>query len=313
MRKVTDGNGNDSTAAVLAWLKANNELRIANLYLIGELEDPQAVFLTDWESPLVWSPWGTFQPAIQADGSVGIARGSVTSKFGFTVQQLEIKWNVQPPASFASSISAASPYQLARMGYYDNWPVRVWSVYMPTAGDANTFGASELFGGRISKCVVERGVITLTVNSFLDVVNVYVPTNVIELTSSLASYKGATPPAGFSVVPQFKVLAGSNTQTIICDSTTNPGHIFSTNVFRNGYVVFNGGVGSTLGGVWSAVLSNYTVTGTPQHNGIILYSLLPWPPTPGVDTFYISAAAPINQADGSYGGFPFVPGPESAI
>jgi hypothetical protein len=303
MKQVIDGNGQDSTAAVAAWLATNNELWIRNLYLFGDPDDPQALWLTDHESPLLWSLWGTFLPAV-------IKRGTVNSSIGLDMDKLDIDWS-PPVASFIKTTQLASPYQLARLGFYDNWPVRVWTVYMPTPGDADTFGCSELFGGRISNIQVERGKIEFSVTSFLDVVNQNVPTNVVELTNTLAAYRGATPPAGLSQVPRFTVKAGSTTTKIIgnCTSPT-PGQVFTDNAMQFGFLVFNRGDGQTLGGFWSGIASN---SGAAGLNTFILFSPLPWPPTPDVDTFYVSAAFPINKDDGQYFGFPFVPSPETGV
>src|SRR5258707_6259105 len=60
----------------------------------------------------------------------------------------------RPPRSTLfpyTTLFRSSPYQLSQMGFWDNWPVRVWTAYMPTKGDANTYGASELFGGRVAR------------------------------------------------------------------------------------------------------------------------------------------------------------------
>ena len=73
MKLILGGNGQDTTATVTAWLKANKTIRLANLYLIGEVDDPAAYWLTDYEAPLVWSLWGTFKSTV-------ITRGSVSSK-----------------------------------------------------------------------------------------------------------------------------------------------------------------------------------------------------------------------------------------
>lgn len=322
MRKVTAGNGTDSTASVLAWLAANRELFLANVYLIGRPEDPLALWLTDWEAPLCWPCWtnekknpngvsNAFDPAV-------ITRKQVTSKIGLDVQSLDVAWS---PANktYTTSIATASPYQLAALGYYDNWEVRVWTVFMPSRGDANTFGCAELFGGRIASSTVQRGQIAWTVNSFLDVVNQQVPTNVIELLNTGAAYAGATKPTGYSHIPQFNAGVGSSTNVIIGEQTyPDPGSTLGTNSVRGGFLVFNNGPGATLGGVWSAILQNATTqtggSGGGHHvDQFILATPLPWPPTAGVDTFYVSAAAPINQADGDYLGFPYVPNPASAF
>jgi hypothetical protein len=310
MKTVTGGDGSDTTAAVIAWLAAGRNFVLANLFLIGEADDPLALWLTDWESPLSWPHWGVFQSAV-------IARDTVTSAIGLNVESLAVTWSPKPSA-FAATISAANPFQLARMGYYDNWRVRVWTVYMPTPGDANTFGCSELFGGRIADTTLDRGVIKFSVNSFLDVVNQMVPNNVIELLNTAAAYAGATPPPGFAHVPQFDVIDGSTTTQVVGDQTYPVAHsILGTNNVKGGYLVFNGGPGTTLGGVWSAIQQNILVSTGGIHvvnyNQFILYAPLPWTPTPGVDTFYVSGASPIDQSDGSYLGFPYVPDPSLSL
>ncbi len=323
MRQVIAGDGSDSTAAVAAWLASHRELTVATLLLIGDPEDPQSIWLTDWEAPLCWPVWTSLKTSagfVNAFDPAIIKRGKVESKIGLAVSAMELKWSPRPAAA-GITIDTSNPYQLAAMGFYDNWPVRLWKVYMPTPGDANSFGASILFGGRVADSSVTRGLITITVNSFLDVVNQQVPTNVIELTNTLAAYKGATPPTGQSRIPQFSVIAPSTTTQITCDEVSpDAHHIFDgpwnmhTPQLGGGFLVFNSPPGSTLGRVWSAILSNDRVTILGVHyNRITLFTPLPWAPTPGTDTFYVSGTAPINKADGDYVGFPYVPGPQSAI
>lgn len=307
MRKVTAGNGSDSTSAVLAWLQSQQSIHLANLYLIGEPEDPRAIWLTDWESPLKWSCWGIFQPG-------AIRRNAVSSKIGLEVSSLELEWS-PTPADFSANTQTDNPYRLAKNGYYDNWTVRAWTVYMPTAGDADTLGASELFGGRVSEVRVKRGLISLSVTSFLDVVNLELPPNIIELTNTQAAYRGATPPPGASAVPRFNVIAGSTETKLILEETDpDAGHIYSDNVLRNGYVVFDRGGSQTLGRMWAAIYANTVVniSGT-DYNEVVIYQPLPWAPTPGVDTCYLSGAAPVDAAEGDYQGFQYVPSPSSAI
>jgi hypothetical protein len=311
MRQVISGLGLDSTAATAAWLSAGKNLTLANLYLIGEPENPFSLWLTDFETPLLWPAWGTFYPAV-------IKRGTVTSKVGLEVQSLSLTWT-PPNSAYTQTVSNANPYQLAKLGFYDNWLVRVWTVYMPTPGDASTFGASELFGGRIADSKIGRGSIAFTVNSFLDVVNQQVPTNVIELTNSAAAYTAATPPRGFTHIPQFNVIQGSSNTQVIGDQTYPNAHsILNTNVARQGFLAFNSGPGSTLGGCWSAISQNIGINtltpidGRETFNQFLLDSPLPWPPSSG-DTFYVSGAAPLDVTDGDYYGFPNVPDPSTAL
>ena len=317
MRTVTAGNGVNTTANVVSYLASNNELTLANLYLIGNPEDPGALYLTDWETDLSWPIWGTFKRTV-------ITRGTVSAKVGLEVATLEVTWSPQQ-TNLTQNTQTANPRQLAQFGFYDNMPVRVWRAIMPTPGDANTFGAFELFGGTIADSVVDRASIKFTVNSFLAVIDQKIPPNVIEITNMLANYRAATPPSGFTVIPQFATVAGSTNLRVNADETSpNAGHIYSDHTFDaagkgTGYLVFNSGGSQTLGGVWSAIAlsTSYTDGGGSHHNEFVLYDPLPWPPTPGVDTFYVSGAFPGTQADATaagqpYVGWPFVPDPSQA-
>lgn len=308
MRQVIGGNGSDTTSSVVAWLASKRNIALANLYLIGDLDDPQAIWLTDWDAPLTWPIWGTFRPAV-------IARETIESKVGLEVAALKVTWSPRPSAPTAS-IATASPYQLAQLGFFDNKLFRCWIAYMPTPGDANTYGAAIAFGGRIGNTEVSSGKIVFTVNSFLDVVNESVPTNVVELTNTAAGYRAATPPPGDSSVPQFNVITGSTPGTVIGDATSPTAHkIYSPdNSLAGAFLIFNGGSGATLARQLARISGNYNLAvGLVHYNKFTLFDPLPWAPTPGVDTFYVSAAYPINQQDGSYEGFPGVPAPQNGL
>jgi hypothetical protein len=313
MRKFTAGDGSDSTAAVIAFLQGSTgkKLRLADLYLIGEIEDPMAVWLTSWPSPLEYSLYGTFRPTT-------ITRGKVASKIGLEVATMNVTWSPKLTA-FGTTVATMNPYQLAQTGFYDNWRVRIWRCLMPTPGDANTWGSTPWFGGRIADADVGRGQIKFTINSFLDAINQPVPPNVIELSNAMASYVGASPAfaAGESSVAKFSVVAPSSTNQILADCTSpTGGTIYASNIFQNGYIMFL--PGSTLAGYWSPVALNgrYRIGPTgPFHNGFTVFAPFPFAPSPG-DTFYASTMWPpdlASSAAGQYKGFPYVPSPLSAI
>jgi hypothetical protein len=309
MKKFISGAGVDTTAEVVAYLKANKRIWLADLYLIGEPDDPAAFWLTNYESPLVWSQWGKFQSTV-------IKRGSIRSAVGLEAESLDLTWSPRNK-TITTSIATASPYQLARLGFFDNMRVRMWRTYMPTPGDADTFGAAEWFAGWIGDIPSTVGSIDFQVNSYLYALNQKVPTCVIESTSPLASYSGGIPPPHFSVMPQFRVIVGAGTteSVIYADQISpNPLSVPHTNDFNDGYIVFNGGAGATLKGQFSIIGRNlgWVDGGGHNHTEIQLYSPLPWAPTPGVDTFYVSVGAPINLGDTGYDGFPYVPAPETA-
>lgn len=308
MRKVIGGNGLDNTAAAQAYLAANKTLMLRDLILIGEPEDPRSIWLTNHEAPVIYSPWGRFNPAV-------VTRDRVQCKIGTDAQSLSITWSPNLQTT-GTTIASASVAQLARLHFFDNWPVRIWRALMPTPGDADTLGCVDWFGGRIDTVQPSRNKIVFNVKSFLDVLTQKVPSTVIETTNTLASTAAVTLPPGDPSIPVFECVAGSTEDYIIADCTSpSAGKIYSGNIFAGGYMVFLSGAGATLNGAWSAIGQNGAWTdgfGT-KHSQFELYAALPWPPTPGVDTFYVSMSAPVNMADENFYGFPFVPSPQSGV
>jgi hypothetical protein len=308
MRQCLNSAGVDVTTACMNYLLGTSSPLIRHLYMIGYPEDPNAILMTDHEAPVIYSPWGTFQPAV-------VKNGSIATKVGLDVQKTTVTWT---PGNLTAgnSLATANPLQLARAHYYDNWQVRIWKCFMPTPG--GILGACEWFGGRIGSCTIGRTGLEFSVSSFLDVVTQKVPANVIESTSTLAGYTAATVPAGDSNVPIFNVFTGSST-TVIYGDTISPtaNRIYGTGSLVGGYMVFlsnPSGTPATLAGIWSAIGNNleFTDGNSNNHNQFNIYSALPWAPTPGVDRFYVSSAAPINFADSQYFGFNFVPQPSTA-
>lgn len=315
MRKVIDGNGVDSTQQVLAYLKTARCLFRCHLFLIGRPEHPNALWLTDWDTPLLWQCWGKFFPTV-------VKRDSITSRVGLDSQSTKVTWSPRQNSTYASQMAGGSPYQLANNHFYDNWPVRVWRCYMPTPGDAQTYGCSLLWGGEVADTTVERGSIVFDVNDGLDILGQQVPNNVVELLNTGASYTGGTPPVGYTEIPRYMSVIGSSPNVIIGQQVSpNSGSTLDTDAVRGGFLIFNGGdngatppVKLTLPGYWASIQQNIKVqVGGTYYDQFILNNTLPWPPTPGLDTFFVSGSAPINQADGDYIGFPYVPAPELGV
>jgi hypothetical protein len=192
MKRVTNGFNQDTTSTVVAWLAANKQLIMAELYLIGERDDPNALWYTNWESPLLWSMYGTFLPAT-------IKRSNISSRVGLEVTKVDITLGL-----LAADVSedAASVYDAARDGTLDGWPVRIWTVYMPTFGDCDTLGCSELFGGRIGEIEINRGSLKLSCNSFLALIDQDVPNQLIEATNPMLAFEESpTEDYSFPYVP----------------------------------------------------------------------------------------------------------------
>lgn len=316
MKQVYSGTGVNTTANVLSYLHNTTSPMIRNLYIIGRPENPYAIFLTDHEAPVTYNlyPQKKFAPAV-------VTRGDISCKIGLDAQSMTLTWSPGPGPYSNTAIATADPKYLAQQGYFDSWPVLNLWAFMPTPGDVNTLGCTVGWGGVISQTTVDRKQITFEVESLLYALDQKVPTNVIEIANQLASYQGAAPPVGFTTVPQFTTFTGS-TDTVIYGDVLPPygtNHIFTTHVFQRGYIYFIDGPGATLANVWSAVADNseFTDGHSNNHNQFTLYTPLPWPPTPWTgssgDQFIVSATNPINQADGNYYGFPYVPAPVQAV
>src|ERR1035437_1751515 len=313
MRQCINGYGVDTTGSCMAYLLGTSTPNIRHLYLIGNPDNPNAIRLTDYEGPVVYAPWGTFSPAV-------VKKGTVTCKIGLEIQQTSITWtpgSLQAgTTAFSSSVATANPIQLAAANFYDNWPVRIWKIFMPVPGDAATLGGCAWFGGRVGEGIYGRNGLVFSCSSFLDVVTQKIPANLIESTSTLAGYTGASLVAGETSQPTFIVNEQSTPTSIIADCLSpTVNKIYPGNIFVGGYLVFKSGVGATLVGVWSAIGNNgsFTDGNFNTHSAFALYVALPWAPTPHVDEFYVSPTAPINIADGDYYGFPYVPSPQSAV
>jgi hypothetical protein len=311
MRRVIGGNGADNTAAAQAWLQNTPNPCIRDLILIGPPESPKSLYMTSHEGPVIYTPYGRFNPAV-------ITRDQVKVKIGLDVEAMALTWTpgTSAQASATANTTTASPYQLAAQHFYDNWPVRILRAFMPTPGDADTLGCADWFGGRVQNCVVGRNKITFNLKSFLDVVAQKVPSTVVEVTNTLASTAAVTLPAGDGSIPVFSCIAPSTGTYIVADCTSpSANKIYPGNLFSGGYMVFLSGAGATLAGAWSAIGQNgrWTDGHGNSHSQFVIFSPLPWPPTPGVDKFYISKTAPINVGEENFYGFPYVPAPTQAV
>lgn len=314
MRKVIGGNGLDNTVAAQAWLAATHDPMLRDLILIGDIEDPKSIWITNHEAPVYYSPLSAdigrvFETAV-------VTRGQVTAKIGLEVQSMAITLSEYQPVVTLDT-STANIAQLASQHFYDNATVKILRALMPTPGDADTIGCADWFGGRVSTVKIERNKITFNCKSFLDVVNQKVPSTVIEVTNTLASTAAVTIPEGDASVPVFQCFTGSSQTQILADCLSPTANkIYSGNKFAGGYMVFLSGPGATLAGAWTGIGANgsYTDGDGNKHSNFLVYNPLPWPPNPATDTFYVSMQAPVDLTDaGASSPFPYVPGPQAGV
>jgi hypothetical protein len=294
MRTFLDGSGSDSTAAVIAHLAQRRQIFCADLvqiktYFQGE-QWSQNRLLAIYDRPLKWSHVGTFVPA-------KIKRGEIESKVGLETVTLELTWPIDDTELLLgfspTDGSVPTLLQSFESGIWDNGRVYVYRTYMPTDGDADTFGACTLFAGRIAEASPERTGVSLKVNSLTELFDAQLPPNLIEPTNVQSEFSIGQPPAGLSSVPSFTVVAGSTPSTIVANCTgPNAGQIFADEVFDFGYLFFD--TGGDCGLMFRTVRRSTNGFG---HNKFLLYEPLPWTPKAG-DTFlgYVPFARGTTQA-----------------
>jgi hypothetical protein len=312
MRQCIDGSGNDSTAAVKAWLASNRQLLSADLfqlqtYIQGEPWS-QNLLLTTFDRPLIWSHVGTFIPA-------RLKRGTVESKIGLDTATLDLEWYLRDPAgypdgfvyeAFSGEISLLRSFHL---GLWDNGRVWLYRTVMPALGDCHTFGAMTLFSGRMAEITMTRTGVKLKINALTEVFDAQVPANLIEPNNVQAQYGLGQPPAGLASAPVFTVASGSTPAMLLgaCVSP-NAGQMFGADTFDFGYIQFNSG--TSLGKIHRSIWVSGTAYG---QNMFRLYEPLPWMPALGEQfTAYVPYARNSNAGSGSFQGFPYVPPPETA-
>ncbi len=307
MRSFLDGNGSDSTAAVQAYLAAHRQLSFADLYIINTAPQYAGQYLgqtfrfTDYPSPLQWNYKGTFKTAV-------ISRGEVESKIGLDAATLDVTWSPQTSDVLATDSSGKvllTALQGFGAGVFDNGVLEVWRCLMPTPRDCNAFGACCMFAGRIGNINPDRLAAKITVVSRLELLNVQVPTNVIEPTNVLAQYSVGTPPPNGPIL--FTVESGS-TVDIVYANGSHAGYTPTDGIYDAGYLVFQSG--GKLAGHYAKV---YQQTIDEGEHAFYLQDSLPFAPTPG-DTLCAFVYVPPDQASAvatgtEYQGWPNVPQP----
>jgi hypothetical protein len=275
MRTCIDGNGNDSTLALVAYLKANRQLLCADLfqlqtYVQGEAWSQNSL-LAAFDHPLTWNRAGTFMPG-------RIARGTIESRIGLDVSSLDLDWYLHPSDLFYSPAGQApvTMLQSFQRGLWDNGRVTIYRTVMPTLGDCNTYGAMTMFSGRIAETTLTRTGVKLKINALTELFDLQVPTNTIEPTNVLSQYGVGQPPAGMNVAPTFQVTSTPGPTEIVAMCTApNAGQVFAPDVFDFGYIQFS--PGTSLGKLRRSV---YFSNGDTFY----LYDPLPWLPQAG-ETF----------------------------
>lgn len=316
MRTFYDGNGSDSTVAVLAHLAAHRALYIADLYVINTAPQYAGQYLgkqfllTNWAHSLVWNGSG---PRSTKAGNrffpATISRGQVESKIGLEAQTLDVTWSPNDSDILAQDGSPLSTVLTALQGFgcgvWDNGVLELWRCVMPTPGDCNTLGACLMFSGRIGDIEIDRLSVKISVLSRMEVLNIQVPTNVIEPTNIFAQYSTGLIPAGAPA--GFSIVGGTTVNKIFADASP----LMPAETYDAGYIVVTAGL---LAGTYRGVRTQTIESG---HNAFYLLDPLPFLPHAG-DGMQAYAPIPRDYAGAVADGvevdlLPFVPSPVNSV
>jgi hypothetical protein len=319
VRTYINGAGADSTAAVLAYLAANRSLKRADLYVISPGPNfagcalNKSWLLTNWPSPLTYTPLKTFSPA-------NIKRDGVKSKIGLEADQLKLTWYpVGTEMQLQSGGISLSLLQAFQGDVFDGGMISIYRVEMPTPGDCNTLGACLLFQGNIGDVEAGRSSIEISVNSRVELVNAQVPSNTVESTNVGAQYSIGAFPAGQATPPAFAVAADTTLTVLQAAVYGSPSGFSPQNGdYDFGYLAFH--PPGLLGGIYRDIRRSLFSSGVAEF---YLYEPLPFLPASGdlftpllpVPRDYAGAVA-LNESSPQWKispGFPYVPSPETGI
>lgn len=211
-----------------------------------------------------------------------------------------------------SATILGAPMQAAfRSGVFDACEVMLERAFMPTYGDTSR-GVPRIFVGRIGEVQIGRSVITLNINSHLELLDLLFPRNVAQ--AMCMNNWGDT---ACGVTQASYMTTGTLTGTPgIASMTGTLASSFAAGTFDLGKIVFTSG---TLNG-YSESVKSCGLSGTTAT--LLLTGFLPGAPSAG-DTFNLfygcnksltdsnGCAKFANQA--RFRGMPFTPAPVTAV
>jgi uncharacterized phage protein (TIGR02218 family) len=278
-----------ASPTLVAYLQANNTAFIAELFRFT-LHDGSVLRWTTYDSDLLG--YSSDGPVIAYEG--GVLRQTVGSE----TSTLDVLLGVAP--SFRLPNGKRLP-AAAAAGDFDGADVQIDRVYMATPGDTS-MGIVPWFTGIVGPVRPASTGVVLTINSALDKMNRKLPRRVFSPTCPFSIYDAACGLA--RTYTSGAVLTSGSTVNAVSVNV-------ATGFWARGSIEFLSGV---CVGVHRTVSLQSSVAG-----GLRLQFNVPLPfaPSqgdllqllPGCDKTYAACIAHANQT--RFGGFPFVPKPES--
>ena len=284
-----------ATPSFINFLAANTQFAMAELYDIT-LADGTALHYTTFDRNLVVG--GT----TYLSGPPNFKRGTVEEVLGLSkIGTLALELHANP----MDAINSVPILQKIARGDFDKAQITVGRLFMDST--LNQQGTVIRFVGNVGDLdQLSRTMAKFTCKSKVEDLNIQLPRNILQPTCIHTLFDSGCTLNKASFAVNGTVQAGSTVNKLI---TTL---IQADSYFDNGQLVFNSGAND---GHLVAV-KQYT------NSGGTVYFVMPLPTAPAIgDTFTIYPGCDKTQATcaakfsnlGNFGGFPYVPAPETAI
>ncbi len=230
--------------------------------------------------------------------NVGIQRGNIKSVVGVEVDTLQVSLLTDTGVTLNGQLLS----QAALQGLFDGARLVLTRSFSKDWQSASC-GSLTLFNGRVAQITVSGSEIAMTINSDLEILNTQMPRNVYMASCRHTLFDGGCTLNASSFTSSGNTAAGSTTTQISSNLTQPDGY------FALGIMMWTSGANNQIArSIKSYVAGNLTVI-----------QPLPLAPSPG-DTFTVSAGCDKQQSTCSskfsnvlnFGGFPYIPTPETA-
>ena len=285
------------SAAFLTMIQTSEFLVQANLYQFT-LGTGSVFYWTDAQQNITYN--GNTYLAAFLDSQPGFQRGQLKTSIGLNSDSFDIDVSYDTN----TRINNMTPAAFALAGGFDNAQVIVSKALAPDWSNPVVNGVVNLFTGIVADVQADAGVVKLTVNSMLRLLNTAFPRNYFlpQCNHALFDTGCALLASNFAVAGT--VSGASNTLTYFGSGVTNP-----INYFALGYVVWLTGANAGL----RSFVKSYDGSG----NFTLPYPLDAIPSDgdtftayPGCDKLQSTCTTPFNNL-AHFRGFPYVPTPET--
>ena len=288
MKTPTNIGGNN----LITWLQTATEIRMADLYTIT-LKSGTALRYTTWDQSL------TVLGNKFLTGPPNIERTAIEEKTGLDVATIEILIR----ASVSDQISGAPILQAIGQGLWDGAAFRVDRLFMDASG--NQIGTLNRFSGVVGPVdELTRTYAKLTVNAGTQYLTMQLPPVVMQPNCNHTLFDARCTLVKANFAENNIVQGGSTTNKLISLSAKPDGY------YDNGQILFTAGPNN---GLLKAVKQYFA-------KEFFFNSPLPFAPNagdaftayPGDDKTQFTCQNKFNNL-ANFGGFPYVPVPETAI